>query len=213
MSLPFSHSYRRSAITLVSAAAAASLVLASCAPDDDDDDSTEPNEAETVTVTAEPTEDATDDTTDDATGAESTDEAEATETAEATEASGDHAVFTALEAVQAEYPDATIIDFEYEGGSVDVHIIEGDTEWELTVDPDTEDITSTDEESADSDDLQKVEDASVDIIDALRTAVDETGADPDEGSLDTESGTVVWEFEMSDGTDIYIDAATGDVVS
>lgn len=213
MSLSFSHSYRRSAITLVSAAAAASLVLASCAPDDDDDDSTEPNEAETVTVTAEPTEDATDDTTDDATGAESTDEAEATETAEATEASGDHAVFTALEAVQAEYPDATIIDFEYEGGSVDVHIIEGDTEWELTVDPDTEDITSTDEESADSDDLQKVEDASVDIIDALRTAVDETGADPDEGSLDTESGTVVWEFEMSDGTDIYIDAATGDVVS
>lgn len=213
MSLPFSHSYRRSAITLVSAAAAASLVLASCAPDDDDDDATEPNEAETVTVTAEPTEDATDDTTDDATGAESTDEAEATETAEATEASGDHAVFTALEAVQAEYPDATIIDFEYEGGSVDVHIIEGDTEWELTVDPDTEDITSTDEESADSDDLQKVEDASVDIIDALRTAVDETGADPDEGSLDTESGTVVWEFEMSDGTDIYIDAATGDVVS
>lgn len=213
MSLSFSHSYRRSAITLVSAAAAASLVLASCAPDDDDDDATEPNEAETVTVTAEPTEDATDDTTDDATGAESTDEAEATETAEATEASGDHAVFTALEAVQAEYPDATIIDFEYEGGSVDVHIIEGDTEWELTVDPDTEDITSTDEESADSDDLQKVEDASVDIIDALRTAVDETGADPDEGSLDTESGTVVWEFEMSDGTDIYIDAATGDVVS
>lgn len=198
---------------MVSAAAAASLVLASCAPDDDDDDATEPNEAETVTVTAEPTEDATDDTTDDATGAESTDEAEATETAEATEASGDHAVFTALEAVQAEYPDATIIDFEYEGGSVDVHIIEGDTEWELTVDPDTEDITSTDEESADSDDLQKVEDASVDIIDALRTAVDETGADPDEGSLDTESGTVVWEFEMSDGTDIYIDAATGDVVS
>lgn len=211
-----STSVHRSTLSILSVTAAAVLALAACSPDEP---LTSEDDTDQVEDTPTPeTEDETDneDTTDTETPEQEPTEDETTDEAESPEASGEHPVYQAIEAATAEYPDGVITDFDdesHENGYIEITVIDGDTEWELHIDTENDfAIDNTQEEPADADDVAEAEAVEVDIIEALQTAEDEADAEPYEGSLDTEAGTVVWEFEMSNNLDVYVDVATGEVV-
>ncbi len=215
--------------------AAAALALSACAPEDDspaaddtaqveDSPSPETEEAETDTDTeTDQTDEATDegtetdDATDERTEETETDEATDEPTEDAgTDASGDHPVYQAIDAALAEYPDGVITEFEDntdDDGYVEVYVYDGSTEWELEVDSETFEIIDTEDDGIDADDEQEAQAVEIDITEALQTAEDESGGQPHEGELDTENGTVVWEFEMDNDVDVDVDVATGDVVT
>ncbi|WP_191089997.1 PepSY domain-containing protein [Nesterenkonia ebinurensis] len=212
---------RRSTFGILSVTAAAALALAACAPDEE-----LPNDGEEITPgqeedspEAEQTDDAADetaeepaeDTTDDQTAEDEPTE----EDAEQPEAGGDHQVYQAIETVLAEYPDGVITEFEdntAEDGYVEVFVYDGTTEWELEVDSETFDIIDTEDDGIDDDDEQMAQAVEIEIAEALQTAEAESGGEPKDGELDTEDGTVVWEFEMTNDVEVYVDVATGEVV-
>lgn len=206
---------RRTSLTMISVAAAAALALAACAPDDTAE---EPAEDQADDQAVDETEDtATEDSETEAPEEDETTE-EASPTEEETEEGGDdagtsdeHPVFGAIDAAEQEYPDGVVTEFDHEGSYVEVYVVEGDTEWELDIDAETLEVISTDQDSVDSDDRQEVEAIGIDITEALQTAVDESGAQPHDAELDSEGGTVVWEFEMDNGSEVYVDVATGEV--
>lgn len=186
---------QRSTFSILSVTAAAVLALAACSPDDGSDQIT--SEQDDTQVEDTPSPETEDETTPDVDVED--------------EATGDHPVYQALEAAMAEYPDGVVTDFDHENSYIEVTVIDGETEWDLDIDADGT-ISNTQEEPADADDIAEAEAVEVDIVEALQTAESETGAAPRDGSLDTEAGSIVWEFEMDNGTDVYIDVATGEVV-
>lgn len=211
---------------ILSVAAATTLALAACTPDEENGDTADDqnNEVQEDTNGADDTAEFEDDAADDAeTDAadepteEETDDAAAEDDAaadDADQAGGEGAAYEAAEAVAEEYPEAVISQFEVESDEIEVDIfdLEGDVEVELRLDPETYEITSEEEDELDSDDRQKAEAVEIDFIEALQTAEQEGGAEPEDADLDDENGTVVWEIQLVDGTDVYIDVATGDVV-
>ncbi|WP_258935003.1 PepSY domain-containing protein [Nesterenkonia pannonica] len=80
------------------------------------------------------------------------------------------------------------------------------------MDPETYEVTNEEQDDLDSDDLQKAEAVEIDFVDALRTAEDEGGAEPEDAELDDHNDTIVWEIELVDGTEVYVDVTSGDVV-
>ncbi|MDR5711634.1 PepSY domain-containing protein [Nesterenkonia flava] len=222
---------KRTAPALLSVTAAAALALSACAPenttDQDQNDQANDTDAQTETGTdTTPTDDAAEDTpgaadetpaddqTDEATTDEPTDEA----TDDATDdpqAGGEHHVYQAIEAALEEYPDGVITEFQDntdDDGYVEIFVYDGETEWELEVDSESFQIIDTEDDGIDDDDREKAEAVEIEIAEAIQTAEDEAGAEPYQGELDTEDGTVVWEIELTNGTEVYVDVATGDVV-
>ncbi|NLS10971.1 hypothetical protein HGQ17_13395 [Nesterenkonia sp. MY13] len=218
----------RSTTSILSISAAAALALAACAPDDavEDEDATQEDTAQDDqtqddqqddSVEAEDTSDDADTDAPEVDGAADDDATAEEDTTEddAAEASGDHPVYQALEAALAEYPDGVITEFEdntNDGGYVEVFVYDGSTEWELEVDSETLEIIDTEDDGIDSDDEQEAQAVEIDIAEALQTAEEESGAEPKDGELNTEGGTVVWEFEMTNDVEVYVDVATGEVV-
>ncbi len=189
--------------------AAAALALAACAPDEDlPDDEPDQVEDSPAPEPEEETDDATESDEDEQTEEETTDD-------QAPEASGDHPVYRAIETVLAEYSGGVITEFEdntNDGGYIEVFVYDGSTEWELEVDVETFEIIDTEDDGIDADDEEKALAVEIEIAEALQTAEAESGAEPQEGELDTEDGTVVWQFEMTNDTEVYVDVATGEVV-
>lgn len=199
----------RSALSILSVSAAAALALAACAPDDA---ITSDEETDQVEDTPAPETEETDDATEPA-GDEQTEE-EATDN-QAPEASGDHPVYQAIETVLAEYSGGVITEFEdnaNDGGYIEVFVYDGSTEWELEVDSETFEIIDTEDDGIDADDEAEAQAVEIEISEALQTAEAESGAEPEDGELDTEDGTVVWQFEMTNDMEVYVDVATGEVV-
>lgn len=197
---------------ILSVTAAAALALAACAPNDTeqttDDGAAEvqdsPTPEESPTAEESPTDAATEDTATD----EATDDA-------ATGATGDHPVYQAIDAALAEYPDGVVTEFEDntdDDGYVEVFVYDGQTEWELEIDSQSFEIIDSEDDGIDGDDRDEAEAVEIEIAEAIQTAESEGGAEPYQGELDTEDGTVVWEIELTNGTEIYVDVATGDVV-
>lgn len=194
----------RSALGVLSVTAAAALALAACAPDED-----MPEGGEDITPgqNEDSPEPEFEDTEDDA--AEPEDDTDTPETG------GDHPVYQAIETVLAEYPDGVITEFEDntgEDGYVEVFVYDGSTEWELEVDSQTFEIIDTEDDGIDADDEEKAQAVQTDITEALQTAESESDGEPKDGELDTEDGTVVWEFEMANGVEVYVDVTTGEVI-
>jgi uncharacterized membrane protein YkoI len=187
----------RSTFGVLSVTSAAALALSACAPEEDfpaDDDAGQTEES--------PSPDSEEN--DDAQDAEDTDDTD-----------DDHPVYQAIEAVLDEYPGGVITEFEEtsdDDGHVEVRVYDGTTEWELEVDSESFEITNTEDDGIDGDDEEKAQGVEIDITEALQTAEEESGGQPHKGELDTEDGTVVWEFEMGNDVDVYVDVATGDVV-
>ncbi|MVT26180.1 hypothetical protein GNZ21_07385 [Nesterenkonia alkaliphila] len=200
----------RSAFGILSVTAAAAMTLAACAPDDempeDGEDVTPGQNEDSPEPEFEPTEEETEEATDDAGTGDDTD---------TPEAGGDHPVYQAIEAALAEYPDGVITEFEDntdEDGYVEVFVYDGSTEWELEVDSETFEIIDTEDDGIDADDEENAQAVQIDIAEALQTAESESGGEPKDGELDTEDGTVVWEFEMTNDAEVYVDVTTGEVV-
>ena len=217
----------RSSFGILSATAAAALAFTACAPEEelptDDDQAQTENQTEEQTEEqteaspspdAEENDDAADDETPDddaADGVEETDDDDADAGTEGEE----HVVYQAIQAALEEYPDGVITKFEDESdddGYVELSVYDGTTEWELEVDAESFEITKTEDDGIDGDDEQKAQAVEIDIAEALQTAEQESGGQPHEGELDTEDGVVVWELEMDNDVEVYVDVATGDVV-
>lgn len=191
---------------------AAALALAACAPDDaqqtTNDGAAEvqdsPSPEESPAGEESPTDAATEDTATD----EATDDA-------AVGATGDHPVYQAIDAALEEYPDGVVTEFEDntdDDGYVEVFVYDGQTEWELEIDSQSFEIIHSEDDGIDEDDRDEAEAVEIEIAEAIQTAESEGGAEPYQGELDTEDGTVVWEIELTNGAEIYVDVATGDVV-
>lgn len=194
---------------LVSVAAISALALSACASEDmdDDDDDAQPTATVTETVEATPSEEPTEEST-------ASDDATPTEDATgSTEAGGDEEIYQAVDAVTEEYPDATVLDMDTEGSYYEFTIYEGDSEWELDLDRETMEITNTQQDDIDSDDQRNAEAVEIEFADALRTASEEGDGTPEQADLDDENGAVTWEIELNSGTEVYVDVATGEVVS
>ncbi|WP_218220248.1 PepSY domain-containing protein [Nesterenkonia sp. Act20] len=197
---------------LLSVAAISALALSSCAADDMDSDEEEAQPTATVTETVEA--ESTDST--DAPETDSTDEpsAEAEPTDEATSspgAGGEEGVYQAVDAVNEEYPDAVVLDMDTEGSAYEFTIFEAGSEWELDVDRETFEISNTQEDDIDGDDQRDAEAVEIDFADALRTASEESGGSPEQADLSEDNGTVTWEIELDNGTEVHVDVASGDV--
>ncbi|WP_300343957.1 PepSY domain-containing protein [Nesterenkonia sp.] len=199
-------------------AAVAALGLAACAPEETEDAPAGDAEGQVET------EDQTEATPDDAAGEETTpaeteptDEATEEPTAEATDQAtgeaGDSAVHQALEAVLAEYPDGVITEFDDEGSYVEVFVFDGSTEWELEVDAETFEIIDTEDDGIDSDDQRKAQAVEIDIAEALEAAETEGEADVHSGELDEEDGTVVYQIELTNDVEVYVDVTNAEVVN
>lgn len=231
------HAHRRTSRVALSLAAVAALGLSACAPDDGEDtteDAGQAEEMEQQTEQATPTEDATAEDgaaaeTEEATAEEetptedATDEDTATDEATATDegtaeggSGGDHPVYQAVEAALAEYDGGVITHFEDntdDDGYVEVDVYDGETEWELEIDSESFEIIDTEEDGIDGDDREEAEAVEIEISEAIQSAESEGGAEPDEGELDTEDGTVVWQIELDNDTEVDIDVTNGEVVN
>lgn len=222
---------RRTSLTVLSVGAAAALALSACAPEEDTTedagDAEEVEQQETTDDTAgdaAETEDtetddaATDETaeeTDAATEDETADETDAAEETGGGQAEGDHPVYQAIEAALDEYQDGVVTEFEdntSDDGYVEVYVYDGETEWELEVDSETSEITATEDDGIDDDDREEADAVEIEISEALQTAEEESDGEPHEGELDTEDGTVVWQFEMTNDVEVYVDVTNGEVV-
>ncbi|MGO1193457.1 MAG: PepSY domain-containing protein [Nesterenkonia sp.] len=222
----------RKPMTLLSVAAVAALGLSACSPDDTEDggqaedvqtqETSEETSEETDQTTAEATETVTEEstasedaaTTDDTAG-DDTATADVTSTADAG-SGGDHPVYQAVEAALAEYDGGVITQFEDntdDDGYVEVYVYDGETEQELEVDSESFEIINTEEDDIDGDDREEAEAVEIEISEAIQTAESEGGAEPTDGELDTEDGTVVWQIELDNDTEVYVDVTNGDVVT
>lgn len=215
---------------LLSVAAVSALALTSCASDElgTEDDDAQPTATVTETVEAEPTEESTDDASDAAepTG-EPTDTDDATETDDAatdeptsddsatddSTASDEDAIYQAVDAVEQEYPDAVVLDLDTESSYYEFTIFEGGSEWDLEVDRESFEISNTEEDDIDSDDQRNAEAVEIEFADALRTAAEEADGIPEQAELDDENGTVTWEIELDNGSEVHVDVASGEVVN
>lgn len=222
---------RRTYLTVLSVGAAAALALSACQPDDTTEDAGDAEEMEQQ-ESPDTADDAAGEETEDAgtedTGAEdaetdaaaedetdAADEADPADETEGAEADGEHPVYQAIDAALAEYQDGVITEFEdntSDGGYVEVFVYDGETEWELEVDSESFEIIDTEDDGIDDDDREEAEAAEIDISEALQTAETESDGEPHEGELDTEDGTVVWQFEMTNDVEVYVDVTNGDVV-
>ena len=191
---------------ILSVTAAAALALAACAPNDTEQ-TTDDGAAE-VQGSPTPEESPTDAATENTATDEATDDA-------AAGATGDHPVYQAIDAALAEYPDGVVTEFEDntdDDGYVEVFVYDGKTEWELEIDSQSFEIIHSEDDGIDGDDRDEAEAVEIEIAEAIQTAESEGGAEPYQGELNTEDGTVVWEIELTNGAEIYVDVATGDVV-
>lgn len=194
---------------LLSVTAAAAFTLSACAPEDavqdeggqaeDVQDSPTPNVEDSPT-----TNDSTEDT--DVSAEETTDASGEPGT------EGDHPVYQAVETVLNEYPGGIITEFDDEGSYIEIFVYDGTTEWELDVDSSTFEIIDTEDDGIDDSDRQEAEAVGIEFADALRTAENEGTGDLDSGELDTEDGTVVYQIELTNDVEVYVDVISGEVV-
>mgnify|MGYP002721478847 CR=1 FL=1 len=194
---------------LLSLAAAGALALTACGPDDalDTEGSGEPDSPVTVG-----TEDSADEngTAEEAEGQQDSEESPAAEDGDAGR-SGEP-LHQAVEAALAEYPDGVITELDTDDSYYEIFVYDGQTEWELEVDRESFEIIDTEDDGIDSDDQEKAEAVEIDIIEALTTAAEEGGAEVEQAELDTEDGTVVWEIELTNDVEVYVDVTNGEVV-
>lgn len=198
---PMRHIPRTAAALSVTAVAA--LALSACGPDDELNGEDAP---EDVTVDPDDEQDQSDEQEDSQDGAEAQD-------AQDGASSEDEALYEAVAAVLEEYPDGVFTEFDDEGDYYEFFIYDGETEWELEVDAESFEIIDVEDDGIDDDDRQEAEAVEVEFEDALRTAAEEGDAVPTDAELDTEDGAVIYEIELANDTEVYLDVASGEVVS
>ncbi len=112
-----------------------------------------------------------------------------------------------------------------ESGGTAFEVEQDDSQWEVTV------ATSDDEEvtlridaegttvngtetdgTVDAEDLEALQAADITISDAIETAVAESQAMVDDVALDAEGDGFAWEVSFTDGVEVYVDVASGEIL-
>lgn len=212
---------RKAPFALLSVAAVGALALTACGPDDalDTEGNGEPDSPVTVgTENGDQADDQDDVAQEDAAQDDQQDDADdqaAHDGAAAEDEDGetpDEPLFQAIEAALDEYPDGVVTELDTDDEYFEIFVYDGQTEWELEVDRESFEIIDTEDDGIDSDDQEKAEAVEIDIIEALTTAAEEGGAEVEQAELDTEDGTAVWEIELANDVEVYVDVATGEVL-
>lgn len=156
------------------------------------------------------------DTTDDADD-EASEGSESSEDASTDEDVENHPVYGGLAAVEAEYPEGVVFEVEDNDSSYEWDVYVDGAVQQVDVDKQSLEIVQTSQDEApDAEDQSEIDAIEVTLEEALRTvedrAGDPSGAFVDEVQLDTEGGTIVWQIELADGTEIDLDVASGEVV-
>lgn len=201
---------------LLSVAAAGVLALSACGPDDalDTEGSGEPDSP--VTVGTEDQEETAETGQDESPAQDGGEPGAEDSAAEDSAAEGadrlEEPLYDAVGAVLEEYPDGVITELDTDDSYYEIFVYDGETEWELEVDRESFEIIDTEDDGIDDDDREKAEAVEIDIIEALTTAAEEGGAEVEQAELDTEDGAVVWEIELTNGSEVHVDVSSGEVV-
>lgn len=207
---------KASTTVLLSVAAAGVLALSACGPDDalDTEGSGEPDSP--VTVGTEDQEETAETGQDESPAQDGGEPGAEDSAAEDSAAEGadrlEEPLYDAVGAVLEEYPDGVITELDTDDSYYEIFVYDGETEWELEVDRESFEIIDTEDDGIDDDDREKAEAVEIDIIEALTTAAEEGGAEVEQAELDTEDGAVVWEIELTNGSEVYVNVSSGEVV-
>lgn len=195
---------KRPALTIAASALGLGLVLSGCGgtdtPDDVEGNTGDPN------VDA-PTSDAPDQrpttSTEDAAGE--------------TEGSGQQGIGN-LDVVEAAIATAegaggTAISIDSDdNGTWEVTALDGDTEFEYSISADGSSIESTEEDSADAEDTEKLGAADISLLDAITAVGELHQGELDDAELDKEGDTVRYEVSLQgERIDYLVDPSTGEV--
>lgn len=137
----------------------------------------------------------------------------------ATTASGKEGVFDALDVVEKEYPNGTVISIDRDDADTryEIDVVDGDKTLELQVENGT--ITVKETENEVDSEARQAADAATDIRTALKTATKSVSDQTvDDVELDDDVTPLRWEidFDKADGTDgdkVFVDATSGEIVS
>lgn len=122
--------------------------------------------------------------------------------------------FAAINRAEAEVPGSQAISLDLnDDGSWDVEVLAGDREHEFTISADGAEILDQEESAADSDDVERLAQASVPLQDAITTALNESDGSFDEADLTDLAGTAAWQVDLDEPDEtIHIDVASGEVL-
>lgn len=132
-------------------------------------------------------------------------------------ASTDPTVFAAgtvaINTAELAVPNSRAISIDLnDDGTWTVEVIEGTTEHEIDLSADGAQVLGHEQDDADSDDIARLEQASVPLAEAIAQAL-ATVSDPvfDDAELDG-NGRVFWKIDLDQpDVDVYVDARTGEV--
>lgn len=122
--------------------------------------------------------------------------------------------FAAVALAESTVPGSQAIELDQNRLTWKVVVIAGDQETELVINADGTQVLRSEQERADSDDVRRLAQVQVGIVDAIGTTMASVAGEFDEAGLDTRRGTVVWEVEIRTPQDVevFVDAATGEIV-
>ncbi|WP_409493379.1 PepSY domain-containing protein [Amycolatopsis sp. cmx-11-12] len=121
----------------------------------------------------------------------------------------------AIEAAAGAVPDGRVFDVEPANDGWEIKVASHGQEHKVRVSRDGGQILGKQQTAKPSDDLAKVEQASVDAVKALRTAQQRQPGELDEMEIDRATdGALVWEVALRDGKgvehEVTVDAKTGE---
>lgn len=182
------------------AAVAALGLLTACSTEGTTEEPPADQEVEQQTVEPEAT---PEDTT-------ATDDATTDDAANDDQASSEDPVFEIIDIVEAEYADGFIVDIDREDSSTqfDVDVVVGNELYELEVN--TDGTVNVDDRDDDDDKVQKANQATVTVTEALNQAFEShPDATFDQVELDDDDGSLDWEVDLDGpaGEDIDVNIA------
>lgn len=111
---------------------------------------------------------------------------------------------------------AFAIDDEDDDQTWEVDVAAGDRQVEVEVSADGTQVTGTDDDDLDDDDRAGLQQAQVEIGDAIQTAVAEVDGTLDDAELTEDDGQFAWEVSVDtsdDDIEVHVDITTGDVLT
>lgn len=192
--------------TMTIAGLAAAALLSACAGNGGSTQTTAPEQTsatpgQTATATAQ----ATSPTPSAASGA----------TSDAASQTGIEVGFAAVALAESVVPGSQVIELDRGRSTWEVVAISGDQEFELVINADGTQVLRQEQERADTEDVARLAQAQVRIVDAIRTAMTSVAGEFDEAELDTKRGQVVWEVEIDTPQDVTVNvnAVSGQIVN
>lgn len=123
--------------------------------------------------------------------------------------------FVAVATAEAEVPGSKAVELDLnDDGTWQVEVILGERKHEFEISADGTQIVEREESDADSDDVYRLVQVKVELIEAVRIAMARYAGEFDEIDLTSEDGVIVWEISLDDPDDVevYVDVASGEIV-